>query len=171
MAVTKVSMDQWLKHQHRIAKEFIPAAKRGCYSAALRSVELMVEETRRAPPANPAGKGEGGAVNTGDYLRSWKAEKASYGARYYNDRSYAAVIEWGRRAGRKPPPKIRIEEWARRRLGLNEKEAKRAAYPIARAISRRGLVGRRIMEDSSSRVADIAVEEIDREIQAELRKP
>ena len=53
---------------------------------------------------------------------------------------YAIVqMETGRRAGAPFPPLDAIALWAQRKLGLPEAQAKRAAYPIARAIAQRGL--------------------------------
>lgn len=55
---------------------------------------------------------------------------------------YGAVIELGRRPGKKRPPIAPIELWARRKLGLPPDKAKRAAWAISRVIARRGFEGR-----------------------------
>lgn len=51
--------------------------------------------------------------------------------------SYGLAVERGRKAG-KMPPRGAIELWVQRKLGLTGREAKQAAYLIARAIGARG---------------------------------
>ena len=40
------------------------------------------------------------------------------------------------------PPVANLQKWARRKLGLSEKEAKQAGWAIAKAIARDGTVGK-----------------------------
>lgn len=108
---------------------------------------IVTVETANAPPASA--NGGIGAVDTGKYLRSWKVNRVTLdkirGVLITNSAEYMAVIERGRGLGKRPPPTDVIARWAQRRLGLPYKEAKRAAWPIARAIGRRGLYARRVM--------------------------
>jgi hypothetical protein len=162
--VVKIDMKQFVEQTKRMAEELIPTAVEGAYLAALRGVGIMQRRTREAPPANPAGKGSGGAVNLGDLLRGWKAEQLSDGARVYNIMGHAPVVEHGRRANKKPPPSDVIARWLQRRLGMSEDEARSIAFPVARAIGKRGLKGRKIAEGGQEEIAEIALEEIERTI-------
>jgi hypothetical protein len=162
--VVKIDMKQFVEQTRRMTEELMPTAIEGAYLAALRGVGIMQRRTREAPPANPAGKGSGGAVNTGDFLRRWKAEQLSDGARTYNESPYGPVIEHGRRAPKKPPPKEVIVRWIQRRLGKTEDEARSIAFVVARAIGKRGLIGRKIAEDGQDEISEIALEEIEKAI-------
>jgi hypothetical protein len=147
----------------------VKAARRGAIKGALRAVQTLVQATGQAGPANPGNKGSGGAVNTGHYKRSWKWEALSDGARVYNTAPYASIIEMGRRPGRFPPITL-IQKWAQRRLGLSLKEAKAAAFPIARAIAKRGLIGRKVMANAMPKVEKDFLEEVEKELAKELAK-
>jgi len=153
-----------------IGTGMVNAAKRGALRGALRAVSTLVIATGQASPANPGNKGQGGAVNTGHYKRSWKAERMSDGARVHNTAPYASVIESGRRAGSAFPPIKLIERWAQRRLGLSPKEAKAAAFPIARAIAKRGLKGRKVMEKALPKIEQDFLVEVEAELALELAK-
>lgn len=166
MPVVKIDMKQFVEQTKRMTEELIPTAIEGAYLAALRGVDIMQRRTREAPPANPAGKGSGGAVDRGasGFLGRWKAEQLSYGARTYNDSPYGPVIEHGRAAGKKPPPSDVIARWLQRRLGMSESEARSAAFPVARAIGKRGLVGRKIAAGGQEEISEAAIEEIEKAI-------
>lgn len=173
MAVLRMDPKQFAAYQHKLAQRFKPILLRGVQAGAQRVVAFMIQRTNTAPPANPAGVGGGGAVNTGDYRRRWRARPLPDGAVVTNDHPAAVVIEHGRRPG-KAPPRDPIAQWARRRLGLSEEEAASVAHVIARAIGRRGLIGRKIMTapDAQTRIEWLIRDEIVREINRELaRRP
>jgi hypothetical protein len=65
--------------------------------------------------------------------------------------AYAPVMEFGRRPAARQPPSDAIALWARRKLGLSAAEAERAAYPIARAIGRRGIAAKRFLQRARDR--------------------
>ena len=50
---------------------------------------------------------------------------------------YAYFVESGRRSGKMPPIKM-LMEWARKKLRLDEKEARNAGFLIARKIAKKG---------------------------------
>ena len=50
---------------------------------------------------------------------------------------YAYFVEYGRRSGKMPPIKM-LMEWARKKLRLDEKEARNAGFLIARKIAKKG---------------------------------
>lgn len=154
----------------RMGPRAVAAAKRGALRGALRAVSTLQRATGMALPANPGQVGVGGALNTGHYKRSWKAEKLPDGARVHNSAPYAGVIEHGRRAGSAFPPLKEIERWAQRRMGLNPKEAKAAAFPIARAIARRGLIARKVLGNAQAEIEKGFLEEVKKELERELAR-
>jgi len=169
-----MNLKEWKRYHERLADQFHPAALRGARSAALATVAVAQRRTRQAPPANPAGKGKGGAVNTGDYLRRWRWITISDGARVLNDHPAAAVIEYGRRPGSAPPPEQAIRDWLIRRLRWKEAKANRAARAVAMAIGRRGLLARHVLtsEDAVQEIAKILEREVRHELERELaRRP
>jgi hypothetical protein len=169
MTTIRLQLSEFAPVFQRLGPRLVTAAKRGALRGALRAVSTLQRATGQASPANPGMKGEGGAVNTGHYKRAWKAEQLPDGARVYNQAPYAAVIEHGRRPGTFPPLK-QIERWAQRRMGLTPKEAKAAAYPIARAIARRGLQGRKVMTNVQPQIERDFLEEVRKELERELAR-
>lgn len=170
MATTiNIPMSAYPDYLKRLGPRMVVAAKRGALRAALRAQQHLVHETSTATPANPQQVGTGGAVNYGTFKRSWRSGKTDAGARVYNLAPYAGVIESGRRSGKFPPLRF-IAQWAQRRLGLSAEEAKRAAYPIARAIANRGLVARNILANAQQDIIVFALEEVKKELDRELRR-
>lgn len=167
----KLKPDQFLSYMVRLQDRFPRAAMRGAMRGALRAVLELQRRTSLAPPANPQQVGGGGAFNTGHYKRSWKAVPTSSGADVLNTAGYAAVIEHGRRPGSRFPPLGAIQAWARRRLGLSQSEAKAAAFPIARAIARRGLVGRKVLTNSIPQIEAWFLDAVQKELERELATP
>lgn len=171
MAVLKMDLRQWEEWHLRIGDNFKPAAIRGCQSAAMRAIVELQQRTRTAPPANPAGIGHGGAVDTGSFLRSWRSIATEKGADLYNDSPHGPIVLGGRRPGGKRPPITRIVAWLQRRLGLSAAVARKRAFATAGAIRKRGLLGRPIMNDDfQKKLAEIAAEEIRHELEVELAK-
>ena len=166
--ILRFSLHEWAKYQTQLGPRLVHAGKRGLVSAAARSIPILQGRTRTAPPANPSGVGVGGAVNTGRFLGAWRSHAIAGGAEVRNDAPYAAIIEGGRRAGAAMPPRHVMVAWAQRRLGLSVKEAKRIAFVLARAIARRGLKPRKILENAIPEISAAAREEMNREIQKEL---
>lgn len=149
----------------KLGKRLPVACRRGALRGALRAVQTLQRATGLVPPASPYGAT--GAVNTGFYKRAWKYEATPDGARVFNAANYAAVIEYGRRPGRFPPSAA-IVDWAQRRLGLTREQAKAAAFPIARAIAKRGLQPRRTMTDKLPDIEKQFFEELVKELDREL---
>lgn len=162
---------QWAKYMVGLGPKLLPAAERGLYAGALRALPKLQLWTRTAQAANPTNTGQGGAVNTGAFLRGWKARAIAGGAEVRNDAPYSGVVEYGRRAGARAPPRAEIARWVQRRMGLSEKEARSVAFLIARSIKRRGLKGRHIltsdehMRELVAAVTNEMVAELDRELE------
>jgi hypothetical protein len=76
---------------------------------------------------------------------------------------YGPYIEWGRRPGKMPPVSI-IEEWAARH-GMPG-----MGFVIARAIGRRGLKAKRVMERAMRDQAKNVVEHIEKAIEKAARR-
>lgn len=159
-------LGQWYR---KLGPRMNKAALRGAKRGGLRAVAILQRATSAAGPANPGGIGTGGAVNTAFYKRAWKSEPTPTGVRVYNGARYSSIIESGRRPGKFPPLAV-IRDWAQRRLGLSAEEAKRAAFPIARAIAKRGLVGRKVMATSLPKIYTYFLQAVVAELDNEMKK-
>lgn len=161
----KINTKQFAKLTKKHASgTLVKAVVLGIRSGALRALPVLVANTDRATPASV--KGAIGAVNTGTYRRAWKSRPLPRGADIHNNAPYAGIIEYGRRKGKKQPPLKPIAKWAQRRLGVSEQEARSLAFPIARAIKKRGLFGRFVLKKSIKAI----LANIDREIRRELTR-
>jgi hypothetical protein len=169
MTVAIFKPKQYQEYMARLATNYMPTVKRGLLSGAMRTLPTMHRRTREASPANPSGTGKGGAVNTGNYLRAWKARATENGAVVENESPAASIIEYGRRPG-KMPPRDAIARWAQRRLGLKEDDAKGIAFVIGRAIKARGLKARNVLSGATEELAKIILQETEREIKKELER-
>lgn len=169
--VVAMSMSQWAKYLFRLKDNAYKAARRGARSGALRAIPTLHTATSEAPPANPMGVGEGGAVNTGRFKRSWKWSLIPHGAMVFNNAPYAPPVEYGRNPSGQFPPIKAIAQWAQRRLKLDRKEAERAAFAIARNIAEYGQMPRNILADSMPKIEEDFVKEVVKELDRELEKP
>lgn len=157
---------QFAEFTRGLPKKLNAAVITGIRNGSQQALTVVAQAGNKAPPASPHGKK--GAFDTGAYFRGWKVTHLPNGARVYNATAYADIIERGRRRGRRPPPSKAIELWARRRLGLSAKEAKAAAFPIARAIGRRGLKGRRVLASAKLPMMKVVMAEVRREVRKAL---
>lgn len=167
MSAHKIDIKDWPAYVTKLGDRARTALQRGLVSGAQRCIPLMQKRTEQAPPASDGGRP--GAFNTGNYRRHWKVKNVPRGVAVYNDAGYAGVIDGGRRPGRMPNLGA-IEAWAKRRLGLSDKEAKKAAFPIARAIKKRGLKPRQVLSGATQQLADVIQQEVMRELKAELAR-
>lgn len=159
MANRKLNVAQFARMLSQLGDRANGAMRRGLESGAKRAIQLMQRRTEEA-----------GIYDQGGYRRGWKSRLLSNGVEIYNDASYADVIEKGRRPGRAMPPLAVIRRWAQRRLGLSEKEAKQAAFPIAAAIQERGLEGKHVLQQANPEIKRIIEAEVLRELKAELKR-
>jgi len=160
MPVVKLSLSQIATRFKKRPSQIMGAARRGLTSGGMRSLTVLQARTQQR------------AFNTGALARSWKMSKPDVNSiALFNTRPYAPVVEYGRRPNKRQPPSKVIEMWAKRKLGLSAKEAKRAAFVIARAIGKKGIKGKRILSDSMGEITDLVRQEIIREVRAELKKP
>lgn len=159
MATVVMSISQWSKEMKKLGKNFKPTVLRGMRSGALRTIPLLQQRTRDV-----------GAVDTGNYLRRWRTRAISNGVEVTNSAPYAAVIEYGRRPGARFPPISAIRRWAKLKLGLSEAQAKAAAFPIARAIAKRGQKPRSVLTSVEPQITKAIEAEVAHEL-AEAMKP
>ena len=163
-----LTLGMFKEYLHRLPKKMEEAAMVGLERAAARAIPILVRSADSAVPASDNGKR--GARDTGHYRKLFKWVRTSRRVvTLYNLAGYAGVIERGRRKGRKMPPLAAIARWAERRLGLDADEAKRAAYPIAIAISKRGLRPRKVIESQRERLKKIARQEVSKSIRGAMK--
>jgi hypothetical protein len=116
MATIVLTAAEFARYHKKLGRSIKPALMRGIYRGADKAREYLQKRTRKAPPANPAGIGKGGAVDTGNYLQRWRWVKRAWGVVLFNDHPAAKVIEFGRRVGAKQPPPQALMPWAIRKL-------------------------------------------------------
>lgn len=127
---------EFARYHARLAANFKPTLLRGVRSGAARSIPYLVDRTRTAPPANPAGIGTGGAVNTGALARGWRWVATPEGADILNPEPHGPVVDGGRRPG-KFPPKDALVAWIKRRLLTSEPPRRRRRVQGPRTASDR----------------------------------
>ncbi len=107
--------------------------------ATAQSGAHVLAETRRAS-----------VVVTGTTRRGYQQQVVTYGnvttTRVASNQASAAVAERGRRRGAKMPPVRALIPWVKKRWGLEGKEARRAAYVLARKIAREGIPARPVLK-------------------------
>ena len=96
---------------------------------------VALETAQRALHRAVKGTNEAGAVDRGQFKRSWIAARTFDGAELRNDAPYAGVIEYGRRPGKPGPPLAPIYEWVQRKLRGNIK----AQFKVVRSLSLAGV--------------------------------
>uniref|UniRef100_A0A6H1Z9C1 Tail protein n=1 Tax=viral metagenome TaxID=1070528 RepID=A0A6H1Z9C1_9ZZZZ len=140
----------------RFNKELVKAMR----ITAARSLGVVMEKINTAKPHSP--------VDNGLYRASWAVENHDDGATMYNPLIYAGIMELGRRAGRRPPPRDVIKRWVRRKFKIkvpkNETEESvlnHLAMIVQMNIARRGIKGRRPLARAMVNIRKIAKTEID----------
>lgn len=167
-ATVKVALKDWPAYVRKLGERANVAMKRGIVAGVHRCIPLLQRRTEQAVPASA--NGGPGAFNTGAYRGGWRVRDLERGAAVYNTKPYAGIIDGGRRPGRFPPLQA-IRRWAQRRLGLADEEARQAAYPIARAIARRGLRPRAVLSGATQEMTNLVTVEANRELLAEMARP
>ena len=85
-----------------------------------------------------------GSVVTGNLRASGKVQKVDdktldvgFFSSDVENKGYARYVEYGRKPGKMPPPNI-LEAWAYKKFRLSHKEARSAAWALARKIAKKG---------------------------------
>ena len=93
-----------------------------------------------------------GSVVTGNLRASGKVQKVDdktldvgFFSSDTRDKGYASYVEHGRKPGKMPPPDI-LEAWAYKKFRLSHKEARSAAWALARSIAKKGTKARPFFE-------------------------
>ena len=141
------------------------AALLAAHDRAAKEMTLKLQaETRNAAPTHSGGPV--GAVATGKLLRGWafKLMRSSMTVMVYNTardgkKQYDGLVEYGVKPGGKQPPTSSIMRWMTA-VGISGNSAmstRSVAFLIGRAIRRRGLKARLIVQGKSgSRLANFA---------------
>lgn len=114
-----------------LGPEVLRAADRGLKTAGMHII-ADAKENLRANHTNA----------TGRLSQSGKVQKAADGSGYdvgfMSDKAYAGAVEYGRRAGRMPPPD-ELGEWAYKKLRIRDRKLARAAgWGLAKHIAKHG---------------------------------
>ncbi|MDP9381234.1 MAG: HK97 gp10 family phage protein, partial [Chloroflexota bacterium] len=165
---------------HQVADQ-IDALEAEIEDAARRTMEkavLMVqaEAQRRAPvdtgtlrrsitgQVRPLGAQPAGSLSARKVGNAFPGQKVGTVGVVGTKLNYARAVEFGRRPGKRPPT-ARLRGWARRRTGSADN-----AYPVARAIGRRGTRPQPFLEPAlEARRAEIQ-RMFERELSAVVRK-
>ena len=93
-----------------------------------------------------------GSVVTGNLRASGKVQKVDdktldvgFFSSDVKDKGYASYVEYGRKPGKMPPPDI-LEAWAYKKFRLSHKDARSAAWALARSIAKKGTKARPYFE-------------------------
>ena len=92
-----------------------------------------------------------GSVVTGNLRASGKVQKVddkTLDVGFFSsdsDKGYARYVEYGRKPGKMPPPDI-LEAWAYKKFRLSHKDARSAAWALARSIAKKGTKARPYFE-------------------------
>ena len=115
-----------------LGPEVLRAADRGLKAAGM-NIIADAKENLRANHTNA----------TGRLSQSGRVQKAADGGSGYDvgfmsDKAYAGAVEYGRRAGRVPPPD-ELGEWAYKKLRIRDRKLARAAgWGLAKHIAKHG---------------------------------
>jgi hypothetical protein len=136
----------------RRARNMPKVINKGLNKAAHRGRSMLVKKT---------------PVDMGQMKNSWRVIKTDI----VNDAPHAGIIEEGARPHKVNAAGIAsLTAWARRKLGVNEKEAKGIAFAIAKKLEKEGQKGHFIVRDSVDDLRRFAVNEVVREINKQANR-
>jgi hypothetical protein len=169
MAVREVTLAELGPHLGRMLRFATPqvVVKAIQNAVFLHAPRIIQEEIAMTEPHEP--------VDRGTYKAAWTAEPVENGARIYNPLPYAAVIEHGRRPGKRQPPPGVLVDWIRRKdfrhesgRDLTAAEVRGLAYVIGKKIAEKGVPGKKILERSMERLEPLILDEIRKAVEAQL---
>jgi hypothetical protein len=128
-------------------------------SAAL--TELAALGQRLVVSRTPAGVSSGRGGLRGSVFHELRGVPAHRAAVVGTPLHYAAVVEQGRRPGRRPPVSALLL-WVRRRLGVSAERAPSVAFLIARKIGRVGSAGHFMFARTRAQLEPIARQRFER---------
>lgn len=132
-AIYVEGLDELLRKMDRLPAE----VQRECFKAMQTASLDIIADAKGNLRVN-------GSVVTGNLRASGKVQKVDdktldvgFFSSDARDKGYASYVEHGRKPGKMPPPDI-LEAWAYKKFRLSHKEARSAAWALARSIAKKG---------------------------------
>ena len=140
-AIYVEGLDELLRKMDRLPAE----VQRECFKAMQRASLDIIADAKGNLRAN-------GSVVTGNLRASGKVQKVDdktldvgFFSSDVENKGYARYVEYGRKPGKMPPPDI-LEAWAYKKFRLSHKDARSAAWALARSIAKKGTKARPYFE-------------------------
>lgn len=140
-AIYVEGLDELLRKMDRLPAE----VQRECFRAMQSASLDIIADAKGNLRVN-------GSVVTGNLRASGKVQKVDdktldvgFFSSDARDKGYASYVEYGRKPGKMPPPDI-LEAWAYKKFRLSHKEARSAAWALARSIAKKGTKARPYFE-------------------------
>lgn len=172
MVAVKIPLERLGDYEARLSRTGLREAMgRATVKSARDALVLFQRGTHTAIAASPNG-GLPGAIAFGSFLGGWHVYGFPPGDVHVQNRESKAVfVEGGRKPG-KPPPIQALLPWVRLKLApADEAQARLKAFLVARAIGKRGLRGRHIMQRALHEVVAKHVVNVRVQMELELQKP
>ena len=140
-AIYVEGLDELLRKMDRLPAE----VQRECFKAMQTASLDIIADAKGNLRAN-------GSVVTGNLRASGKVQKVDektldvgFFSSDVENKGYARYVEYGRKPGKMPPPDI-LEAWAYKKFRLSHKDARSAAWALARSIAKKGTKARPYFE-------------------------
>ena len=140
-AIYVEGLDELLRKMDRLPAE----VQRKCFKAMQSASLDIIADAKGNLRAN-------GSVVTGNLRASGKVQKVDektldvgFFSSDVENKGYARYVEYGRKPGKMPPPDI-LEAWAYKKFRLSHKDARSAAWALARSIAKKGTKARPYFE-------------------------
>lgn len=157
MASKPISLADWIEHKRALGnRSFMSAALNGMEVAGERARALLVQKTNEARK-----------VDRGAFRLGWKSavDRTDKSLAIWNVAPHAAVVEYGRRRGKKGPPPAVLQRWVRRKLGIKKpKQVRAVAFLIGRKIRLKGIPGVHILGRANREIRALITAEAGRAI-------
>ena len=140
-AIYVEGLDELLRKMDSLPAE----VQRKCFKAMQSASLDIIADAKTNLRAN-------GSVVTGNLRASGKVQKVDektldvgFFSSDVENKGYARYVEYGRKPGKMPPPDI-LEAWAYKKFRLSHKDARSAAWALARSIAKKGTKARPFFE-------------------------
>ena len=140
-AIYVEGLDELLRKMDRLPAE----VQRECFKAMQTASLDIIDDAQSHLRVN-------GSVVTGNLRASGKVQKVDektldvgFFSSDVENKGYARYVEYGRKPGKMPPPDI-LEAWAYKKFRLSHKDARSAAWALARSIAKKGTKARPFFE-------------------------
>lgn len=153
-----LTFKQFIKELGELTPNMEEAVIKGLRSASQRGVAVVVQSINTPTSMTHA------AVDTGMLARSVEATDLPRGGQISVDAPHAAVMEFGARPFY--PPIVPLFDWAKRKFGVDDDEAKAIAYAVREHIAIWGIEPRHYLKRSMRRIRKM----VPIEVESELRK-